>query len=253
MKIKTIKYPILLLASFLLCLSCSNKDQARDQKADESEAEVIVKRRDDGTVSSVNQVDEYGLVHGIRMTYYADGKSTYSKTGFEHGVKEGPANRYYRNGQLYKQITYKDGKKEGPARKFYQNGHLLAEFQYENGLVLPGLKEYEMDGSLITSYPEIEFRLVDHRISNKVIDLEISCSEKGVGVKYFFPDPGNESLSRIYLISEHGSTVRKLNTEPEDAINRDFNIIAEIPTRLGNTLVRNIHYQIKVNSIKANP
>lgn len=253
MKTNTSKYPVLLLASLLLCLSCSNKDQATEQISDEPEAEMIVKRRDDGTISSVNQVDEYGLVHGIRLTYYADGKNTYSKTGFEHGVKEGPANRYYRNGQLYKQITYKDGKKEGPARKFYQNGNLLAEYQFENGFVMPGLKEYEMDGSLISSYPEIEFRLVDHRIINRVIDLEISCSEKGVGVKYFFPDPGNESLSRIYLISKHGSTVRKLMADAEDAINRDFNIIAEIPTRLGNTLVRNIHYQIKVNSIKANP
>jgi antitoxin component YwqK of YwqJK toxin-antitoxin module len=113
-------------------------DDSRKDTAIENQAEVVKMRRDDGTVSSVNQVDESGKVHGVRVTFYGDGRTIYSKHSFVHGQKHGPAHWYYKRGQLFKQTNFQYGKRQGLTRIYYKNGELLAEFESEKGNVLPG-------------------------------------------------------------------------------------------------------------------
>ena len=130
----------MIIIQCLTCLSCNQDRGSEATLSGDPEKEVIIKRRDDGTLSSVNQVVEDGIVHGIRVTYYSDGKTVYSKLTFNYGIRNGSSIRYYRNGQIFEHTTYRDGKKHGPARKYYKNGDLTAEYEYENGIIMPGLK-----------------------------------------------------------------------------------------------------------------
>jgi hypothetical protein len=210
--------------------------------------EVVVKKRDNGTISSINQVDELNRVHGTRVTYYSDGKTVYSRTTFNHGIKNGPAIRYYRNGQVFEHSNYLDGKHHGPARKYYMNGALTASYAYDHGMVLPGLKEYLRDGTLIISYPEIRFREEDQLDTHNRIDLIISCTQKSIGVKYYLLESTESINDRIYLISENGSASLQYYVKPGESIDREIRIAAEIPTELGNVYVRLLSYHLMASN-----
>ncbi len=239
----------LVAAHMFLCISCSQSELNRDYVLKGDGMEIIVKRRDDGTLSSVNQVDSGGVVHGTRVTYYPDGKTIYSKLTFEHGKKHGPCIWYYKNGQVFKHGTYKDGKKHGPTRKFYKNGNLQAEFNCEDNIVLPGLKEYEMDGTLITDYPKIYFSEIDMLASKNRIDLEISCTTKRSGIRYFILEGQGRSQTRIYLITENGVASLQYYVNPGEILNKSIQILAEIPTKHGNILSLKYSYPLIVNRV----
>jgi len=209
---------------------------------------VVVRKRDNGTTSSVNPVDEMNRVHGVRVTFYANGRTIYSRTTFSHGIKNGPAVRYYRNGQVFEHSGYLDGKKHGPVRKYYMDGTLMAEFECEQGVVLPGLKEYTRDGTLVTSYPEIRFTEEDHLDTHRRIDLVLSCSAKGRGVKYYLLEDSLEFRDRIYLISENGSALMQYYLKPGESIDSAIAIVAEIPTELGNVYVTAQKYHLQVTN-----
>lgn len=233
----------------ILCFSCSQSGIVEERALSDNTCETIVKRRDNGTISSVNQVDAGGVVHGMRLTYYSDGKTIYSKLTFEHGQKHGPSIWYYKNGQVFKHITYKNGKKNGPTQKFYKNGNLQAEFRCENGHVLPGLKEYTMDGILETNYPKVNFREKDMLASKNRIDLEISCTNKRSGIRYFILEKEGDSQSRIYLITENGLATLQYYVNPGDILNKPIHILAEIPTKHGNTLSQECSYHLIANRV----
>jgi antitoxin component YwqK of YwqJK toxin-antitoxin module len=237
------------LASVLLilCFSCSQSEKNKEEVQENNTPRTIVKRRDDGTISSVNQVDAGGIVNGMRVTYYPDGKTIYSKLTFDHGHRHGPSIWYYKNGQVFKLCTYKNGKKHGPSRKFYKNGNMQAEFDFENGNVLPGLKEYNMDGSLETDYPEVNFREIDLLASKNRIDLEISCTQERNGIRYFILEKEGESQNRTYLITEKGLASLQYYVKPGDILKKTIYILAEIPTKHGNTLAQKYSYQLIAN------
>jgi hypothetical protein len=239
---KTYRAALYLLWLFLW--SCAPASEKAPEAAEEPESHVVVKKRDDGSLSSINQVDELNRVHGLRVTYYADGKTVYSKTTFEHGIKHGPFVRYYRSGQVFEQTSFRNGERDGITRKYYMNGDLMAEFSSDNGLDLPGLKEYARDGSLITDYPEIRFREIDHLKGRSRIDLEIFCEQKGYPVKYYRTVPGTEHKERVYLISERGKTSLQFYLQPGEKLEEEVEVTAEIPTELGNTLVRYLSYSL---------
>jgi antitoxin component YwqK of YwqJK toxin-antitoxin module len=234
-------------ALLILCISCSHSEKNKEEVLENNTPETIVKRRDDGTISSVNQVDAGGVVHGMRVTYYPDGKTIYSKLTFDHGHRHGPSIWYYKNGQVFKLCTYKNGKKDGPSRKFYKNGNMQAEFDFENGNVLPGLKEYNMDGSLETDYPEVNFREIDLLASKNRIDLEISCTQERNGIRYFILEKEGESQNRTYLITEKGLASLQYYVKPGDILKKTIHILAEIPTKHGNTLAQKYSYQLIAN------
>ncbi len=119
-------------------------------KAREEEKPTIVKKyHDDGTLSSVNPVDDKGYVHGVKVNYYEDGKTVHSKITYDHGRKQGPALWYYKNGQVYEHTNYHFGRKQGLTKTYYENGQLFEELTYEQGKVLPGKKTYDKKGNLI--------------------------------------------------------------------------------------------------------
>lgn len=238
------KQLVLLLFIYATAFSCVQPDEAHKEVSEDSEANIVVKRRKDGTISSANQVDENNKVHGMRITYYGDGETVRSRISVEHGIKQGPFIRYYYNGQVFEQGNYKDGEKHGPMRKYYKNGQLMAEFEYEKGIALPGLKEYDEDGELLTDYPEINFREIDRLASKNIIDLEITCSRKRGKMKYFILKRDKGEVSRVYLITENGAASQRFYLRPGESLDKEINIIAEIPTDLGNILVSEMSYRL---------
>lgn len=234
---------------FLLLTSGFSCFRTREYKAPSTgdhNSDVVIRRRDDGTVSSVNQVNGMGVVNGIRVTFYPDGKTVYSRLTFDQGIKQGPSIWYYKNGQILKHITFKDGERHGPGRKYYSNGFILAEFEYEKGNILPGLKEYQKDGTLVASYPEIQFRETDLLASKNRIDLEIYCADKNRGIKYFLLEHDNDQTGRIYLISEKSAASLQFYVNPGESLNKRIEILAEIPTELGNIMVKKCTYNLSV-------
>ena len=229
------------------CLSSCSRSADRKEDAS-NDPELVYRRRDDGTISSANQVDEMGIVHGIRVTYFRDGKTVSSKRSFNHGIKQGPSVRYYKNGQVFEHSSFENGDRHGPHRKYYKSGELLAEYSYEHGHALPGLKEYELDGTLVNAYPEVKFREIDHLASRNRIDLEISCTMTRGKMKYFVLDQEEGRTSRVYLITENGRATMQFYVQTGETLDMKVDILAEIPTDLGNILVLELPYQLSVKN-----
>jgi antitoxin component YwqK of YwqJK toxin-antitoxin module len=237
---------ILLFMVLLAACSCHRTSPGEGTGVREDGDRLVFRKRDDGTISSVNQVDEEGKVHGIRVTYYQDGKTVYSKQSFQHGIKQGPAAFFYTNGQIFKETNFEDGKRQGMTRVYYRDGSLAAEFESEQGQVLPGLKEYDRSGRLLTDYPGVEFREIDHLASRNRVDLEISCTKSHSGIKFYKLNGENGDTSRVYLITENDRALLQYYAKPGEVLHEQIDILAEIPTELGNIMVRKYGYLLEV-------
>jgi antitoxin component YwqK of YwqJK toxin-antitoxin module len=234
------------LISLILWLSFSGVQTCK-KRADispELSPGTVVRKRDDGSISSVNQVDDMGRVHGIRVTYYADGRTIHSKVTVNHGRKHGPSLKYYANKQVFEHSSYEVGKKHGLTRKYYKNGNLQAELEYEHGRVNPGLKEYDKDGSLVTAYPDVVFREINQLASKNIIDLEMFCTEKRRSIKFYLLKHELTKTDRIYLITENASASMRFYLKPGDLLNERIEILTETYTDLGNILVRKHSYHL---------
>lgn len=138
----------LLLPLFMagICTACGEGN--REEQATGTDPEGVVRQsRDDGTLSSINQVDENGYVHGVKVNYYEDGTTVHSKVTYEHGRKHGPAIWYFRNGNIYEHTQFYIGRRNGVTRKYYETGELMEEVTYEAGEELPGKKSYDREGN----------------------------------------------------------------------------------------------------------
>lgn len=140
------------MIAFLLAgiLSCGSGSNGADNSQKKDQSELVKKRREDGTLSSVNPVDEDGYVHGVKVNYYEDGKTVHSKVSYEHGRKHGPAIWYFKNGQIYEHTTFNYGRKQGLTKRYYDSGVLMEEITYEMGEEVPGTKKYNKRGELIS-------------------------------------------------------------------------------------------------------
>lgn len=145
---KKITQVLAILLMVIGLIGCTSGDKKED-KASKEGPTLIKKNRDDGTLSSVNPVDEEGFVHGVKTNYYEDGKTVHSKVTYVHGQKEGPALWYYKNGQVHEHTTFHLGKKHGLTKKYYKTGELLEEITYDQGEAQPGAKKYNRQGELI--------------------------------------------------------------------------------------------------------
>jgi antitoxin component YwqK of YwqJK toxin-antitoxin module len=147
---RTLLVGLLGLVTLLWIGSCRSGKESGNEGPAGDEPEMVKRYRDDGTLSSVNPVDEDGYVDGVKVNYYEDGKSVHSKVTYEHGRKQGPAIWYYKTGEVYEHTGFKYGKKDGLTRRYYQSGELMEEMTFKDGEELPGKKRYRRDGTLIT-------------------------------------------------------------------------------------------------------
>ena len=139
----------LLLILISAALGCNSEPVPEDQTQEEQQ-KIVRRYRDDGTLSSMNPVDEDGYVHGVKVNYYEDGVHIHSKISYEHGRKHGPAIWYFGSGRVYEHTQYHYGKKDGLTKRYYESGELMEEITYNMGEELPGTKKYDRSGELLT-------------------------------------------------------------------------------------------------------
>ena len=140
---------ILILSLSILFVSCNQGKKPGDQADDGDTPKIVKKRREDGTLSSLNPVDEEGYIHGVKVNFYEDGITLHSKITYEHGRKHGPAIWFFKSGKIYEHTTYNQNKKNGLTKRYYETGELYEETYFEAGEELPGKKTYDKKGKLI--------------------------------------------------------------------------------------------------------
>ncbi|MEN8202718.1 MAG: hypothetical protein ABFS28_09000 [Bacteroidota bacterium] len=141
---------LLILTLALWTLSCNSDRKAEEEAGEEQQSNMVKKRRDDGTLSSINPVDAEGYIHGVKVNFYEDGVTVHSKVTYEHGRKHGPAIWFFKNGKIYEHTTYNQNRKDGLTRRYYETGELKEEAEFNAGEELPGKKKYTKEGELIT-------------------------------------------------------------------------------------------------------
>ena len=139
----------------ILCLtfpmnSCKQGKEATEQAAEENTPNMVKKKREDGSLSSLNPVDEEGYVHGVKVNFYEDGLTVHSKITYLHGRKHGPAIWFFKSGKIYEHTDYYQNRKNGLTKRYYETGELYEETTYDTGEELPGKKRYTRAGELIS-------------------------------------------------------------------------------------------------------
>lgn len=142
---------ILILSLSILIVSCNPGKKETEEAADENTPHIVKKKREDGTLSSINPVDEEGYVHGVKVNFYEDGLTVHSKITYEHGRKHGPAIWFFKSGKIYEHTEFYQNRRNGVSKRYYESGELYEETSYEAGEELPGKKRYNKTGEEISA------------------------------------------------------------------------------------------------------
>ena len=101
-----------------------------------------------------------------------------------------------------------------------------------------------MEGTLITAYPDVKFQEIDKLESKNKIEVEMTCSRKSSRVYFFILSHENGKTSRVYLITERGKASLEFYILPGKKLSKKIDILVEIPTDLGNILVKELSYHL---------
>jgi len=151
---KSLKIVLILIMPILLSACNQGKEApeaAAEAAAEEETSKIVKKRRDDGSLSSLNPVDEQGYIHGVKVNFYEDGVTVHSKITYEHGRKHGSAIWFFKSGKIYEHTEYYLNRRNGVTKRYYESGELYEETSYDTGEELPGKKRYSKEGDLISS------------------------------------------------------------------------------------------------------
>jgi len=141
---------ILIVSLSILIASCNQGKEPEEETSEGDTPHMVKKRREDGTLSSLNPVDENGYVHGVKINFYEDGVTVHSKITYEHGRKHGPAIWFFKSGKIYEHTIYYLNRKSGLTKRYYETGELYEEITFDTGEELPGKKRYSKEGELIS-------------------------------------------------------------------------------------------------------
>ena len=141
---------LLIFCLSTLMISCNHGKEDATQPDEADSPQVVKKKREDGTLSSLNPLDEEGYIHGVRVNFYEDGLTVHSKVTYEHGRKQGPAIWFFKSGKIYEYTNYYQNRKNGVTKRYYETGELYQEITYDAGEELPGKKTYDKAGNLIS-------------------------------------------------------------------------------------------------------
>ena len=142
---------LLIFCLSILIGSCNQGKEQKEQPPEDNTPQLVKKRREDGTLSSLNPVDDKGYVHGVKVNFYEDGVAVHSKITYEHGRKHGTAIWFFKSGKIYEHTTYYQNRKNGVTRRYYETGELYEEVTFATGEELPGKKRYDKEGKLISN------------------------------------------------------------------------------------------------------
>lgn len=137
------------------------------------------------------KVKEVAFENGIRQGL----SRSFSKSGileqeiiYVDGQKNGEAKWYYPDGKLFRVTPYLNDTISGAQIQYFKSGRIKARLDYVDGRRLPGLEEFNMDGTKITAYPTPQYRIEDQYKARGVYKIFIEMSDLAENVKYYRGD-----------------------------------------------------------------
>lgn len=236
---------LIILSLCMVLVAC--KDQKSGKQSKKDSPVLVKKKRADGTLQSVAQIDGQNYAHGVKVSYYDDGKTVRSKSSWVHGSKNGAAAVYYKNGQLFEHCSFQDGSRHGVSKKYFKTGELLSSCTYEHGKVLPGLIEYSETGEKI-SYADITIREIDKLAwENKfILRIDANCSNRKVEI--FRESTSSGVKLKTPLEVKKGVAEDVFTVAQGDILMQSVNYVVEVNTNLGNTLVRIVNHKVAASN-----
>jgi antitoxin component YwqK of YwqJK toxin-antitoxin module len=125
-----------------------------------------------------------GIRHGLMKTFYEDGKLRQTFT-YKNGTIEDTARWYYLDGLVFRETLYKNDTMDGDQIQYYRTGKVKAKMSYIKGVRTPDLVEYLENGKLVTTYPELIFKVKDEYNSNGLYKINLELSERTIKVKFY--------------------------------------------------------------------
>jgi hypothetical protein len=125
-----------------------------------------------------------GIRQGLMKTYYADGKLRQTFM-YRNGVREDTARWFYEDGKVFRETLYKNDTMNGDQTQYYKTGKIKARMSYINGARTPELVEYAGNGLLVTSYPELIYKINDEYNTKGLYKINLELSERTIKVRFY--------------------------------------------------------------------
>lgn len=237
---------------FIIVLSCNNADNkySTDKKSvkdtENKDGTITQEEFVEGKLKSKFIIKDKKRV-GEGFVYYPSGKIQ-SKFNYVNGELHGESYWYYESGKIYEIKNYKKHMKDGIQKTFYEDGTLKSEVPFKNDNPLPGLKEYNNKGKLLSQAKLILYGDDRTVYENKYI-IKCKLSEKTGKVKYY----------KVLKFNDNDESTIALNTKNNIgeyiiAVSRGFSLMedvlirAETKTTFGNVLVLEKKFRVAIEN-----
>lgn len=232
------------LLSVCLLSGCNNSNQsAKDGSQSSSDSVVNGEKKVYSKSGKLQYIVEYqnGQANGRVREYSADGK-LYMDAIYKDGHRHGKCTHYFKNGTPFSISNYANGEKDGIETKFSQTGKTLAIIPYKNGKAQPGLKEFNMDGSLINNENNLLITSVNNKHDGKLyLCLTLSNTQKDAK---FYASPESDPNSREFLKISGDAGYLELPSSAKTTLAGNLLFEAEYKTKMGNPMRIQKYYNL---------
>ncbi|RAW03384.1 toxin-antitoxin system YwqK family antitoxin [Pseudochryseolinea flava] len=231
-----------IIAIFFFVSACSKKDT---RAVDDETHEYYP----DGTLYKETKM--YADQTGFYKEYFKNGQ-LFQEVTFLRKKREGVAKKYYEHGGILEETPYFKGKKHGVVKRYRRTGELMAEIPYFESNLCKDLKEYTIDQKLKTRYPKIVFKEVDNLMTSGNFTLEIKLSDDTKGnVEYYEGVLTKEGYighdaAQLFDVKQ-GVAYMRMNLQPGMYIMKELNIIAKVKTAQSNYKILEGKYNLAID------
>ena len=231
-----------ILILFILASGCQNRGAGGRQSAEEDTAAMVpdtgftgIGVYRSGSMVSAEVTMKNGIRHGIMRTYYPSGKLRQT-FWYENGMREDTAIWYHEDGVIFRKTPFRHDSINGIQIQYYRTGKVRAKLEFVDGLRTPFLEEFNSNGRLLTSYPQLVVRTKDEYNTNGTFNIFVELDKKDVKANYYRGELKNNLFNPKECIKINDSeTTGYLQLRKTGNNNPGYvGIIAEILTGLGN-------------------
>ncbi|MFH0841065.1 MAG: hypothetical protein V1903_00455 [Bacteroidota bacterium] len=234
--------PVLLFAALVILAGCSGKGSSGKGLAADADTVSVpdtgytgIKQYFSNELMLKEVTFSNGVRDGLMKTYYPGGQ-LYQTFWYENGFREDSAVWYYLEGQTFRTTPYKTDTVDGIQKQYYRTGKLKAMIGFSKGLRTPFLEEYDPNGRVIRTYPEIVTEIIDEYGSKGYYRIGLSMSDKTTKVKFYRGDftDGRFDTALIRELDVVNGKTSLILRKSDSAKPAYVGVIAEIVTQFGN-------------------
>jgi hypothetical protein len=183
-----------------------------------------------------------GKANGRVREYRSDG-TLYMDAVFKDGHRDGKCTCFFKSGSVYSVTFYVDGKREGTETKYYEDGKIQSTNTYYKDKVLPGLKEFNRDGTEIKENVSIVIKEEDLTKSSGKFYLHVTLSDIGKNASFYAST--NPEGPREKLIMKGNTGTLEIPVTSRNFMLNKLIIDAEYMTSRRNTMRIQKFYKIQ--------